>query len=108
MGGTGGGATRVRVGVGVGVGRGVVRVGVGVGVRVRRGVPVAVGVTVPVRPADGLGLGVPEALDDEAIRVRAGIAMSAPITKKTAAMTTLGNCIASSRRGARPARTPRS
>jgi hypothetical protein len=58
---------------------------------------VTVGVAVTV--ADGVGLGVPEAFDDDAIRVIAGIAMSAPITKKTVAMTILGNCIASSRPG---------
>ena len=49
-------------------------------------VVVAVGVRV-------LPDGAPAAGEDDAARVSAGIAMSAPITKKTAAMMTLGNCM---------------
>ncbi|SNR27628.1 Putative transcriptional regulator, AlgH/UPF0301 family [Actinomadura mexicana] len=77
-----------------------VRVGVGVGVRV--GLPEADG-----EPPVGLGLAevdaAPEVGDAEPSDLnRAGIAISAPITMNTAAMTTLGNCIA-----VLPARTKR-
>ncbi|WP_344895778.1 hypothetical protein [Actinomadura meridiana] len=55
------------------------------------------GDAVPEPLADGLGEVVAEALgseSDDTALIRAGIAISAPITKNTAAMTTLGNCIA--------------
>lgn len=57
-------------------------------------------------PPDGLGDVVADAAGSESgdtVLTRAGIAISAPITKNTAAMTTLGNCIALSS----PARTKR-
>jgi hypothetical protein len=90
---TGGGATVGRVGVGVGGRPDVVE---GAGVPEAPAVPDPPGAGVPV------GVGVPEARDVVAVRVSAGIAMSAPMTKKTAAMTTLGNCIASSTSLPRP------
>lgn len=82
------------------------------GAGVRDGVCVGVRVGLPEPEADGeppLGLGL--ALVDSVAEVgdaepsdpsRAGIAISAPITMNTAAMTTLGNCIA-----VLPARTKR-
>ncbi|HXA60599.1 MAG TPA: hypothetical protein VNW94_15675 [Streptosporangiaceae bacterium] len=41
-------------------------------------------------------LGVPDACDDDVVRISAGTAMTAPMMKNTAAMITLGSCIASS------------
>jgi hypothetical protein len=101
----------VRVGVAVGVGRGVVRVGVADGVRrpVRVGVGVGTGVGAPLRagdnvpagvrgvpPAGALVVGALEAFDGVLFdRSSAGIAIPAPTTKNTAAMTNLDHCIAS-------------
>jgi hypothetical protein len=101
--------------VGVAVGRGlrmdsggVALPAAGVGVRgvgvcdaaERAGVVAAAGVgrdvaVVVVREGAGepTGDGVPDACDVESLRVSAGIAMSAPMTKKTAAMTNLDNCM---------------
>jgi hypothetical protein len=98
--------------VGVTVVRGVTWLGVGRTVRVTWRVGVLVGVadfalalavaeTCGVLPAVTVAVGVRVLLDagvlsareDDAERVSAGIAMSAPITKNTAAMMTLGNCM---------------
>ncbi|GAA1531293.1 hypothetical protein GCM10009678_11770 [Actinomadura kijaniata] len=82
----------------VGVGEGEVRVEVGVG-DVPVGDPVGLVVVAP---------GAPDARDSPVVLIRAGMAISAPMTKNTAAMTTLGNCIASSPPpGAPGARTKR-
>jgi hypothetical protein len=92
-----------------GVGVPVLRVAVGVVLRV--GELVRVGVREPLPLGDGLvglALFVPpdgpaevveaagelDARDSPVDLISAGIAISAPITKNTAAMTTLGNCIA--------------
>ncbi|WP_067483178.1 hypothetical protein [Actinomadura hibisca] len=96
-----GGRVVVRVGAGVG---GLV-VALGDGERVGGAVVrVGAGEDRPVLPdgdGDGVGadvvaVGAPEARDSPVAFIRAGIAISAPMTKNTAAMTTLGNCIASS------------
>jgi hypothetical protein len=52
-----------------------------------------------VPPPDGLGLAEVEVVEEARAPepddfIRAGTAMSAPMTRNTAAMTTLGNCIA--------------
>lgn len=84
---------RVRVGVGLGD-----RVGVLDGRTVRVTDTLREGAGRRVAVAVALALGALRAeVGVEVARTRAGIAMSAPMTKKTAAMMTLGNCIQSSR-----------
>jgi len=96
--GVAGGVVRVRVGVGVGVL--VVLVGVGLGdVRVAVGVAVRVAVCVCLCVGVAVGLvGWLDARDEVFELVSAGIAISAPMTKNTAAMMILGSCIVSSSR----------
>ncbi|WP_146087270.1 hypothetical protein [Thermomonospora echinospora] len=89
------GAAGGLVGVGVLVGEGDL-VGVRVGDAERLGLPLGLSVVSAVGPLPGDGVSDALELDDES-RSSIGTTSISPMTKNTAAMMTLGNCIALSR-----------